>query len=276
MIKKLNLLYESVYSNDLDYDSFQKRMVKLGYLKFEDYKKDKHYRKLASNLIDTLIHDYDKLEHQQLLMINKTPVKGVMIALDQINPEIKLDLMFIYNDEVIPEGFASFSLDYSRPYIMVGMGKLPENYSREDLEYEVGTLLFMDENNIHKKLFHEIIHYFDYQRTNNKEHFLNQGLLKPPSDTDEIKDYINNEYEYNAWVQGFLNKLDKQFEKEPNKRMLIGKNFQSFLNRLKTIVIRIPDESYSALNHILNSKFKKKFHKRLYQYWIEKKKELFR
>ena len=275
MLKKLNILYESMNVDEKD-ESFFKSLCEKGYVKNEDYKKDKHYRSIAQNFIDILVHDFDEFELHQLLMIEKRPTKGVLVPASQINSDFNFDIMFIYSNDLIQQGVASFTPDLTRPYISFGMGDPNDKYTRKDYEIEVGLALLMDQDSIQKKLFHEIIHYFDYSRTKDKKAFNKKSILTPPTDIEGVKEYFKDEYEYNAWVQTFLGKLDIQVKKEPNKRMLIGKDFNTFINRLKSFVIKIPDESYSSLNYVLDSKFNKKFHKRLYNYWTGKKKELFR
>jgi hypothetical protein len=126
-------------------------------------------------------------------------------------------------------------------------------------------------------IIHEIIHYLDdlnYSPTY-------QDNYKVPTDTGSLEDqqkamkgYLNQPSEYNAFYQMTTSKLDKVIYKrikDGSIKMLYDKFFgtyEEFL-RLYNVYTSIP-----ANKKYLTDDYFKKTHKRLYQYYENKKREI--
>jgi len=111
---------------------------------------------------------------------------------------------------------------------------------------------------------HEMIHYYDKNRykkniDTSMDKFMSKGGMTA---------YYNNPTEYNAWAQELINKIDRSIKVRKGRPDLVPKTFDDFLS----LVDKIDNENWIK---DLNTDYKQRFQKRLYQYYqtfvIEKK-----
>lgn len=126
-----------------------------------------------------------------------------------------------------------------------------------------------------EQLFHELIHFLDAQR------WKGQGEVGPTYDVKEVEEspekYVNDPWEFNAFFQQGANRIQEEMEKslKPGPYSLtledlVEAHFDNGFASWKSWGWPLSFFNKGFLS-LLDSKYQRKFDKRLYQLWVELK-----
>ena len=251
----------------------------------EDYTSDKEQRGVANDIFNILTKILKTIKPNQFRYSNKS--NKAILNLHNFNIE-NPNLNFAFYEYQRDNSKANYSFSYNLKYKTINIpvpsvidldtlsqfGEYSNEYFNELIESYQSTI-----SRNYDKIIHEIIHYLDDMRVEGRDNRkYNKGDTSNVSDLEGkrqiLKDYYSQPSEYNAFVQMDLNNLDNEIEitkKYGNLKELIDNNFNnfnSFLDFYKYKARLFPTK------HKLTDDYFKKINNRLYQYYIDKKKEL--
>ena len=275
-------------------------LYKLNKLLKEDYISDKEYRDWVRQDLKYIIdnwYDLDKLN--QKIYVGKE--KGVKIGGIQIKYG-ELTIAFCYADS--PEDIWYQAAYFpNKNHINVIVGKTPDDvtiYSdfivkqTKDNEFN-GKIKFFkfalndikqkikNDKEIQKNIFHEMIHYYDFQRTHMK-------IGSSIKSSKNFSAYINTPVEFNSRFQEIVFLIDEAIDnnqlnsvmKEALLKLSNPDDALEWLSDLSTPFYSEPNVLPKALFYSirtflnnLDDKYMKKFKKRFYQYIQGKKAEVY-
>jgi len=169
-----------------------------------------------------------------------------------------------YTDLAITLGYGSSDFDVQEGNFMGGYGRLPDNNRVIIVEvlkrpYSTERLIpRMQEPKCMSSFIHEFIHYQDEKKYTD-DHFKNKSI--EAGQKGDFKTYVNSPHEFNAYYQQGLSEIDDVLTQE---NLYTYKKFYDWA---------VPFFDSTFIKNI-NEKYKRKFHKRLADYYQLSKREL--
>lgn len=223
-------------------------------------KADIEFRKEAVRVHKKLV-DYLKKNKNNNNFSTASGYKGYVINVKDFLPSSMLNNSY---DLYIILGYGSFN---------PGLGKASVNGRISDImllnvlknEYDLTDIDSRINSGYRKTFIHEFIHYLDNMRRKDK------GFHKTNPRESGLKDYYNSPEEFNAYYQetaddvyNFFSRLHKKVS-NPNIEKLINEKLSSFKNFYTMFKLH----SYPGFIENLNSTYKRKLDKRVYNFYTD-------
>lgn len=201
----------------------------------EDVATDTNYRIQAERIIDKIIQELEKYGTKKL-----TPQRGryYITTPDKLGYDADFNLILRQQETGYEAGY-----DHTTNTLHVFI----------DINKPIPNQLILKKSH----LIHEIIHYFDMQRS--------KGEVKGSSHLSN-KDYYNNSFELNAFYQEIIFQFEKYFKKlqRIHSKEELGKKINNFDKFYNLLFQKFFPKDFK--NNI-NDKNTKRIKKRMYQYY---------
>lgn len=228
------------------------------YQLFEDAQQDRTYRQVANELLTSLKQELDVNGFANFGPVRVGGKQGKRINSVRLGIDLEkpLTIIFVENwrGERGVESLGAYASKIDTVFIFL------DPYNRE------GGLDAWDRRDWYTVFIHEVIHHLDNTRIQDMEAITRQA-------DDSYYDYVNSSLEFNAMYQQALDEAEKSIAmfKESDSYARI---YELLLNDVekftKFVMAKLPSEITSTLN----DKYRRKFMKRLAQYYSTFKHEI--